>query len=138
MAIDASKYKDIKYRYGASSFEECDCWGLVALIYRQELGIELDASSFYNEHPAHGSGSARLVIQTMRAGGLRSIQSLTPFAILLGYSVKSFGFGLWLGSEVLCCKSTGVHTMAWEQWKMSHGATVIFSAEDKHPITMRP
>ena len=35
------KYTGIPFLYDASSFDGCDCWGLVRLVYQNELGINL-------------------------------------------------------------------------------------------------
>lgn len=38
---DPVKYLSIPYLDRGASFEGCDCWGLVCLYYKNELGIEL-------------------------------------------------------------------------------------------------
>ena len=37
----SDKYTGIPYQDESSSFGGCDCWGLVRLVYQNELGIEL-------------------------------------------------------------------------------------------------
>lgn len=39
--MDARKYLGIPFQDKGCGFEGCDCYGLVRLVYREELGIEL-------------------------------------------------------------------------------------------------
>lgn len=39
--MNVAQYVGIPYLKGGSSFSGCDCWGLIHLIYTEELGLEL-------------------------------------------------------------------------------------------------
>lgn len=47
--MNLEKYIGIEYGHNKSSFERADCWGLVRLFYREELGIDL-ADESYDEN----------------------------------------------------------------------------------------
>jgi cell wall-associated NlpC family hydrolase len=41
--IDSCPYVGLAYRRGGRERPAVDCWGLVRLVYREQLGVELDA-----------------------------------------------------------------------------------------------
>lgn len=47
--INHVKYLSIPYQHGGSSFQGCDCLGLLRLVYREEYGITIPEYSGYRE-----------------------------------------------------------------------------------------
>lgn len=41
--IDAEDYIGIPYEYSRLDFQGCDCWGLVSLVYKLDLGLIITA-----------------------------------------------------------------------------------------------
>src|SRR5690606_27147878 len=58
---DFSEYVGIPYRAEGRDRAGCDCWGLVVLVYRERLGIELPSHAGYVDPlgPAAGAAIAR-------------------------------------------------------------------------------
>lgn len=47
--LDLSDYVGIPYRPEGRGRDGCDCWGLVVLVYRERLGIELPSYTGYGD-----------------------------------------------------------------------------------------
>jgi len=46
------KYLAIPYKHNGDTFDGCDCYGLIALIYREELGITIQPFKMYESYRA--------------------------------------------------------------------------------------
>lgn len=51
--IDWNKYVGIPYKLHGRNFDGCDCWGLVCLVYKNELGIDLDKYMYKDIDEGH-------------------------------------------------------------------------------------
>ena len=69
---DYSRYIGIPYMPGGESFAGCDCWGIVQLWYRNEMGITLGRPVEF----APASMRMRLTIDNYAAQGFEMIEPL--------------------------------------------------------------
>lgn len=62
--FDTSKYIMIPYENKGRTFEGCDCWGLVRLVYENEFGMSLPFFSEYYSDASEG----KKVAEALREG----------------------------------------------------------------------
>lgn len=74
-------YLDIPFAFDGRDREGCDCWGLLRLIYREQLGIELRA---FSEVPA---AESPLVLQEMLRQSRERPWSEVPLGDLRAFDV---------------------------------------------------
>jgi NlpC/P60 family len=121
-------YLNIPYQYQGGAVESgLDCWGLVAHIYRHDLGIDLDFCNYYQHCPSHDRLSLRQIIKLQKNSEFVQTDVLVPYTVILGIGLKSFGFGVWTGDRVICSSVyVGSHTKTWEQWKFGVNRSLLF------------
>jgi NlpC/P60 family len=129
--INIEQYLNIPYEYQGKSTETgLDCWGLVAHIYRNDLGIDLDFCNYYQQCPNHDRLSLRQIIKLQKNSNFDRTETLAPYTVILGITFKSFGFGVWAGDRVICSSvHLGSHTKTWEEWKFGFNRSLLFDCQ---------
>lgn len=77
----------------------CDCWGLLRLVYQEELGITLPSYADRYRDTRDGEAISLLVMDTLQAGIWREVESPDPFdAVVLNIQGQPWHIGIMVDS----------------------------------------
>jgi cell wall-associated NlpC family hydrolase len=96
--FDSSKYIMIPYKNKGRSFDGCDCWGLIYLIYLNEFGINLPLLSEKYSDASEG----KQIADTIRKNKplINNIQKETPdYGDVVVFNIKGYTshVGIYIG-----------------------------------------
>lgn len=88
-----TKYLGIPWKKGEASFESCDCWGLIKLVFDYELGVHLTAESVVGNRLAN----AREIKERLQGDGWQRLAepSLDFQLVAMGRNQEVHHLGLW-------------------------------------------
>lgn len=90
------KYLSIPYKWNGDTEAGCDCYGLISLIYRNELGISLKQFKIYDTY----KDMEETVFVDHANDEFVRVDSLEPYDVILLYNGKKYPnhVGLYIGA----------------------------------------
>ena len=116
--MDLKKYLGIPFRDHGASFDGCDCYGLVRLVYREEMGIELPhlGDEYSNAFARREIGP--LPMKTVQAGWAVDVTDKEPeqFDVLVfSRGGVEYHVGLFIYGELMLHSIDGTDS-CFEKW----------------------
>lgn len=81
--IDWNRYVGIPWRQHGRDTQGCDCWGLVRLVYAEQLGLELPSYAGDYVDTQEREVLSRLIEDGRDAGPWREVEKASPGDVLL-------------------------------------------------------
>jgi len=102
-----NKYVGIPFKEKTSSFEGCDCWGLVRLFYREEYGIKL--TDFTDRYTDTSDLNIALIIREEQ-GNVRETENPREGDILVfKFMGEPLHVGIWLSEDKMLHVMNGIN-----------------------------
>lgn len=121
--LNIERYIGIPYEWNGRSFEKCDCYGLVILYYREELGIEL--TDYDHRRQAHSEfKNSEYLIENAHKEFVKVERPKAHDVILIRNKSETPNHcGIVLGQRFLhCLEGVGCVTSKISTWhKRAHG-----------------